>query len=509
MSDYAVEVENVSKHFGAVCALSDVTLSVRKGHIHALVGANGAGKSTLVKILDGVYPTGSYQGRVRVAGSEVVMRSPHDARRQGIAYVPQEIMVIEALSVAENIFVGQVGHGGGWWVSSRELHDRAQRFLRDHHLDLNPRTAAAHLSASQRQLVMIARALAVRPSVLVLDEATACLTEREVTNLFALVRRLRDQGQTCIFISHKLREVEELADRVTVLRDGRVAAEFDRGRFTHEAVVNAMIGRTLDVVCHGKETDKAGEVLRIERLSVPHPHLARRNVVEGVSFSVRAGEILGLAGLVGSGRSEVLNAIYGRLPHRGRIIVNGRPVRMRSPRQAHRAGIGLLTEDRKRDGLLFNLGVRENIGVGSLGRVSRFGVLRRRQETRFAEGFMHRLSIRASSSSAAVTTLSGGNQQKVILSRLLLARPSVLLLDEPTKGVDVAAKAEIYRILAELAGNGIALVVVSSELEELLTLCDRIMVLCRGRMTDLMTRAEAGEARIMRAATGDERVQEG
>ena len=508
MHPFAIEVENVAKEFGAVRALRGVSLRIRRGQIHCLVGANGAGKSTLMKILDGVYPTGEYRGTIRVDGQPVDLRSPHDAKQKGIGYVPQEITVIEGLSVAENIFVGQVRGPGRWWVSQRELCRRAGEFLRERHIELDPRLGVEYLTASQRQLVMIARALAVRPSVLILDEATTCLTERETGTLFDLIRRLRDGGLTCIFVSHRLREVEELADRITVLRDGAVVAEFDRGGYSADDVVTAMIGRRLESAAASSGAAPGGqEVLRVERLTVPHPHLAQRNVVEEISFSIRQGEIVGLAGLVGSGRSETLDAIYGRLPHRGRVFVAGRPVQQGSPRRSQQAGIGLLTEDRKRDGLLLNFSIRENITIGSLAAVSRFGLLSRRAETASAAIYMRQFGIHAPSVATPVTALSGGNQQKVILGRLLAAKPRILLLDEPTKGVDVGAKLEIYRCLFELARAGVGLLLVSSELSELLTLCDRILVLARGRLSDTIERAEATEARIMRAATGNAPVQ--
>jgi ribose transport system ATP-binding protein len=503
MSDDAIEFEGISMSFGAVQALDDVNLRVGRGRIHALLGANGAGKSTLLKILSGVYPAGMYRGTISIGGAAFAPRGPSHALRLGIAYVPQEISVIEPLSVAENIFVGHTGRPGGWWVSRRELNQRARDFLREHAIDLDPSLPAALLNASQRHLVMIARALAVRPAVLILDEATASLTDHETGNLFVLLRRLRDKGQTCLFVTHRLQEVEDLADRVTVLRDGRLAGEFDRGGFTSDAVVTAMIGRSIDKTDRPERAFSPGdEVLRVEDLTIPHPRLAHRHVVDGVSFHLRRGEILGLAGLVGAGRSETLNALYGRLPHRGRVYIAGRAVRLESPQQAHRVGIGLLTEDRKRDGLLFNLDVRANVTVGALPALSRLGWLDRRRETQLAAEYFRLLSIKAPSLAAAVTALSGGNQQKVVLARLLLARPAILLLDEPTKGVDVAAKAEIHRLLLELARQGIAIVLVSCELDELLTLSDRIMVLSRGRVTDAMPREQASAARIMLAATG-------
>lgn len=507
MQGPAVEFQNVSMSFGPVRALENVSFAVRAGGVHALLGANGAGKSTLLKILCGVYPAGGYGGAVLVNGRPAAFRAPHDALRQGIGYVPQEITVIEALTVAENIFVGRTGiDGTGVLVAHGELRARAARLLAEHRIDLNPAALVDTLSASQRQLVMIARALATRPAVLILDEATACLTDRETENLFALVRSFTKQHLTTMFVTHRLREVEQLADRVTVLRDGRLAAEFARDEIRHERMVTAMVGKTLEAE-KPRGASAAPVVLRVENLCVPHPRLARRNVVEQVSFELRRGEILGLGGVVGAGRTEVLSALYGRVPHQGHIEVEDRPVRIRSPRQAATLGIGLLTEERKKDGLLFNLPLFKNMTLGALGRAAQHGLLTGGRERAFVGGLFRQLAIRAPSVNVMPATLSGGNQQKVILARLLLAEPRVLLLDEPTKGVDVGAKAEIYRLLFDLAARGIGILVVSSELPELLTLCDRILVLSRGRMTDQMTRSEASEQRIMLAATGHTRQE--
>ncbi len=506
MSELAIEMTGISKWFGCVQALRDVSFRARHGEVHALVGENGAGKSTLVRILSGVHPAGSYGGTVRVNGMPVELRSPYDARTKGIGYVPQEISVIDSLTVAENILVGRTGRGGGPWVSQRELEDRAGRLLRDLGIELDPRLPAGRLPASQKQLMMIARALAAAPSVLTLDEATACLTHREAGGIFELVHRLRSRGQCCIFVSHRLPEVLDLADRVTVLRDGVVSAELDRDRFTREDLVRAMVGglpTTPESLQAPRSQPAGGEpILRVEGLTVPHPWLAGRNVVEDVTFEVGRGEIVGLGGLVGSGRSEVLGAVYGRLEHRGRIFVDGRPMRITSPRRARRAGIALLTEDRKLDGLLFNFDIGRNITIGSLPAVSHAGFIDRGAETRHAGRFLRELSIRAASASTPVASLSGGNQQKVILARLLLAQPRILLLDEPTKGVDVGAKAEIHRIIRNLARAGAGIVLVSSELPELLSLGDRIVVLARGRVTGVFARGEATEGRVMLAATG-------
>ena len=351
-------MRDISKSFPGVRALSEVTIQVEQKSIHALIGENGAGKSTLMKILDGVYPAGSFEGQILLRDHQVSLSSPFDARKQGIGYVPQEISVIEGLTVAENIFVGRWNEGGGGIVSFKKLFARAAELLDSMKIQLNPHRQVVTLNASQRQLVMIARALATRPSVLILDEATACLTLDETQNLFGVVRHLRELGLTTIFITHKMSELFEIADHATVLRDGTVAAEFEREQFDEHEIVAAMVGRKIDNFYPARDSAIGDqEIFRVENLTVPHPHLANRNVVEGVSFSVRRGEILGIGGLVGSGRSETVNALYGRLPHSGRVFVEGREIAVHTPRDAKASGLGLLTEDRKLDGLLFNFSI--------------------------------------------------------------------------------------------------------------------------------------------------------
>jgi len=501
--DYALEMLDIVKEFPGVKALRGVTLQVRPGYVHALMGENGAGKSTLMKILDGVYPAGSYQGRMVIDGQEVAFGSPHDARTRGIGYVPQEINVLESLTVAENIFVGQTATGGGFLVSQRALADRAGRLLDECNIGLDPRRPISTLAASQRQLVMIARALSTNPRVLILDESTSSLTLEETGNLFRIVRHLQSRGVTCLFITHKMAELFELADRVTVLRDGAVVSHFQRGGFQEGDIVSAMVGRRIDQFYPHRDSPIGDvEVLKVQGLTVPHPHLARRNVVEDLSFTLRGGEILGIAGLVGSGRTETVNALYGRIPCRGQIEIQGRPAKIRRPRDARRLGLGLLTEERKKEGLLFNFGIRENISINHLAGVSRFGLLSRRKENQIARLYMQQLAVRAPSTTTPVLNLSGGNQQKVVLAKALVAGPTVLMLDDPTKGVDVGAKNEIYKLMLDLARQGIAQIVISSELPELLAMCDRLIVLWRGKKTAELTKQQATQEKVMLAATG-------
>ncbi len=496
-----LEMNHITKRFPGVLALDDVSFRVRQGEIHGLIGENGAGKSTLMKVLSGVYGVDSYEGELLLAGKKLGLRSPHDARREGIGVVPQELSVIESLTVAENVVVGQYNKGGPF-VDPRGMRKAVSQFLASFNVTLDAGQLVYRLTAAQKQLVMIARALYANPRVLILDEPTSSLSLTEIANLFDVLRDLRARGVTCVFITHKLAEIEELADTVTVLRDGRVTGVFSRGSFTESDLIAAMVGRKIENLYPQRDSVIGQEVvLAVEHLTIPHPVIANRNLVEDVSFSLRQGEVLGLAGVVGAGRSEVVNALVGRMPHAGRILVNGKEVRIRSPQDAKRHGIALVTEDRKVDGLLTNMTVRPNITINSLPLISRLGLLDGRIETRYAADYREKLNIRTPSLETMITNLSGGNQQKVILARLLLAGPRILLMDEPTKGVDIGAKNEIYRIMVELVRNGISIIMISSELPELLAMCDRFVVLAGGRVQDEFPKSEASEYRVVAAAT--------
>jgi ribose transport system ATP-binding protein/D-xylose transport system ATP-binding protein len=496
---YLLETHGLGKHFAGVQALRDVDFRVQPGHIHALVGQNGAGKSTLVKILNGVYAAGSYEGVVRLKDVAVRFSSPADARARGIAYVPQELQVLENLSIAENIFVGQTGLERKALVRFAALNERAARLLNRLGVRLDPRAPVATLSAAQKQLVMIARALATEPSVLMLDEPTASLSVHETDRLFLIFERLRAEGVTMILITHRIPEVLALADWATVLRDGRIVAEMPRAKFHEDAIVAAMVGRRIDLLFPPRDTAaNTEELLRVEHLRIPRAG-GGADIVSDVRISVRRGEVVGLAGLVGSGRTEVLSAIYGRIAHEGRIYVDGQEAIIRRPADALKAGIAMLTEDRKNAGLLFNLPLGQNITLGNLRLFARHGVIDRDRENQTARASMQAFDIKASSFRADVAHLSGGNQQKALLARVLVRTPKVLLLDEPTKGVDVGTKREIYRLILRLADQGMGLIVVSSELPELLGLCDRCLVLSNGAIVDQFVKGEGGEERILQA----------
>jgi ABC-type sugar transport system ATPase subunit len=494
-----IEARGIVKSFSGVQALRGVDFSVMPGEIHALLGQNGAGKSTLVKILNGVHPAGSYSGTITLDGAEANFASPFAARAAGVAYVPQEIEVLEQLSVAENVFAGLTNLGRGFLVHHGRLEARTRELFGQFGLKIDPRALVASLTSAERHLVMIARALAMKPRVLMLDEPTASLSGAEVEGLFEVLRRLKAQDVTMIYITHRLPEVMTVCDRVTVLRDGRVAAEIARGEFNEEQFIFAMSGQRLSRLYPDHEPPRDSPVaLGVRNLSSKGHSGAHGDPID-INFDIRAGEIVGLAGLLGSGRSEILHAIYGRAAFSGEVFVGGKPVAIRSPADARRAGIALLTEDRKRDGLLFNLGAGANITIGNLAALSHNGIVRGDKERSAILQAMRALNVKAPSPQASVAHLSGGNQQKLLFARVLMRAPKILLLDEPTKGVDAATRHEIYRLVVELAAKGVALLVVASELEEVIGLCDRCLTIADGRIVDEFTRNEGSEERVLRA----------
>jgi ABC-type sugar transport system ATPase subunit len=489
-----IQADGVHKRYGGVHALRGAGISVYPGEVHTLVGENGSGKSTLLRILSGQIQPDA--GSITLAGRPLSVRNPTDALRQGIATVTQETTLAPDLSIAENVFLGHrmaARHGFIDWRRTRAL---ARQALARLDLDLDPGTIVRRLRPDQQQMVEIARALSIDARVLILDEPTSSLTDDEVRSMFGLVRRLRDDGVAVIFVSHRLSEIFELADRVTVLRDGHTvgggpATEFDRPK-----LIDLMVGRALiDTQPQAAQDRDAATVMRVRNLSLP-------GVFDSIDLDVSAGEIVGLAGLVGAGRSELLEALFGLRRAHGTVEVGGRAVGYRRPQQAVRDGVAFVPADRKRQGLVLQMSVRDNLMMASTSRAARIRTPRASRELTTVRQVISELQIRTHSPRAPVSTLSGGNQQKVVLGKWLTTSPKVMMLDEPTRGVDIGAKAEIYRLLFSSAERGLGILVSSSETPELLTLCDRILVLFRGRIVAALARADATEARIAHFAGG-------
>lgn len=486
-------------------ALSDVSLEVSAGEVHAVCGENGAGKSTLMKILTGVHPTGTFDGTIEMEGSEVAFRSVSDSEERGIAIIHQELALVPYLSIAENIHLGSEITRRGL-VDWRETHLRAAELMSRVGLNENPETRVADLGVGQQQLIEIAKALAKDVKVLILDEPTAALGESDSDRLLDLVRGFRDQGITCIVISHRLREVLSIADRITVIRDGatietmrRDDPETNEGR-----IIRAMVGRDLNSLFPPRDPDIGEELLRVENWRVHHPTDPDRVVIDDVSFSVRSGEIVGLAGLMGAGRTELAMSIFGRTygsKITGSVYKNGARIDVDTVRRAIENGLAYATEDRKQYGLNLVSDIQTNVSLVALDRLSRGGLLDQFRERKIADAYRYKMNVKAPDVHAITGNLSGGNQQKVVLSKWLFANPDVLILDEPTRGIDVGAKYEIYGFINELAAQGKGIVLISSELPEILGLSDRIYTLAEGRITGEVTRADATQERLMRSMT--------
>ncbi len=491
-----VEVQHVSKRFPGVQALKDVSVTIERGQIHALVGENGAGKSTLMKILAGLYRP--EEGRILFNGEEVTFRSASEALDKGISTIYQELLLCPNLTVAENIFLGREPTTGPF-LSNEVIAECRRQLDRVGFKDIKPTARVADLTVAQQQMVEIAKALALDSALIIMDEPTSSLTPAEVQHLFATMRQLKVQGKAIIFISHRIEEVFEIADHVTVLRDGELVASRPIREVTHDEVVRMMVNRELAKVLSSRHEGQRGEVLLEAR------DLTRQGVFEHISFRLHKGEVLGFAGLIGAGRTEVMRAIFGidRLDS-GEVYVRGKRVNIRSPQEAIRAGLGMATEDRKDDGLFGALSVRENMTMANLGLgplTGLLGFVQRRKEVELARRFVQSMSIRTPGLATPIISLSGGNQQKVILSRWLMTEPGVLILDEPTRGIDVGAKAEIHKLIRLLAEEGRGIIVVSSELPELLAVSDRIIVMREGVQTAELVTSRTNQEEIMTFAT--------
>ena len=499
-----LEMRNIVKEFPGVRALDGVSFTLNAGEFHSLVGENGAGKSTLMKVLSGVYPHGTYEGDILIDDQVRQFRGIRDSENAGVAIIFQELSLVKELTVGENIFLGKEPSKFGV-INWSELYHRTSKLLQELNLSIDPRVPVGNLGIGQQQLVEIAKALSKEAKILVLDEPTAALTESEVETLFTILRDLKARGVGMVYISHKLNEVFEMSDRVTVLRDGRTVGTHTAANLTKERVIELMVGREVGNIFPEPDHELGETVLEVRDLTAYSLDAANKKLVDSVSFSVRKGEVLGIAGLMGAGRTELLMSIFGAWPgkYSRKLFIDGREAHIDTCADAIRAGVGFVTEDRKRFGLILEQTILDNMTLAGLKRISGAFLTDRTKETIAANGPMKSLRVKANSPLTIAGTLSGGNQQKVVLGKWLLTNPKVLFLDEPTRGIDVGAKQEIYAEINKLAETGLAIVLVSSELPEVLGLSDRVMVLHEGRVTGEFTRRDATPEKVMSAATGN------
>ncbi|HKJ67100.1 MAG TPA: sugar ABC transporter ATP-binding protein [bacterium] len=495
-----LSTRDISKSFPGVRALKEVSCDFYAGQVNAVVGENGAGKSTLMKVICGIYP--DFEGSITLEGEPVAFTNPREAEQQGIAIIHQELNLIPQLTVGENIFLGREPVSRLGFIDYRKMYGDSSELLQRLRLNVAPDTSVSKLRVGQQQIVEIAKALSSDAGILIMDEPTSAISEHEIDILFELIDSLREQGVTIIYISHKLDELFRIADHVNILRDGRLIDSSRIRDITRDEIVRKMVGRDIEEFFVKEVVDFGEEILRVIDLSLQHPTRPDGYLVKEVSFSVRKGEVMGIFGLMGAGRSELLECVFGVHPGEstGKIFLDGRIVRIDSPHTAIRAGIGLVPEDRALEGLILGMSVSKNISLANIQNVERSGFVNSRIENKLAAKYIDQLDIRTPSPQQIVEYLSGGNQQKVVIAKWLATNPRILMLDEPTRGIDVNAKNEIYRLISELANTGLGLIVVSSELPEILSIADRIMVLSEGRKTGEFRQAQASEEVLMKAA---------
>ncbi len=499
--DTIISIRNVGKQFAAVKALDGVSFDVKQGELVALCGENGAGKSTLMKILSGVYT--DYDGEIEVDGQVVNFQSTREAEKAGVSIIHQELNLVEQLSVAANVFLGREIRNAIGLRDDKAMQRRSNELLRELECSVDAKQLAGSLRVGDQQLVEIAKALSVNARILVMDEPTSALTESEVARLYRVIAKLRERGTTILYISHKMEEVFHLSDRVVVLRDGQFVAQQNTSDLTPDKVTELMVGRPLDTMDLGPKGQRGEKLLEVKNLGLPWPGHARGYRLKDISFDLHAGEVLGIAGLMGAGRTELMEAIFGasEYPPSGEVFLAGKKIAPAHPREAINEGIALVTEDRKRLGIFTAMNVGRNISLCDLRSMRRGPLVSDGAETEAGRRMVDKLKVKTDGLRASILSLSGGNQQKCIVGRWLLTNPVVLLLDDPTRGVDVGAKAELYRIIRELCNEGLGVIVTSSELPEILTLSDRIMVLNEGRQTAMFNRDEATQEKIIQAAT--------
>lgn len=489
-----IEMRGIDKSFGSHQVLKQAGFTLESGEVHALMGENGAGKSTLMKILTGVYTKDA--GTVLVDGKEVNYKNPQEAEKAGIVFIYQELNVMFDLTVEENLFMGKEIHGKFGICDKKAMQKKAQEALNILGVNISPKTVMAELSVGQQQMVEICKALMADAKVIIMDEPTAALTQSETVALFKVIESLRKKGVSMVYISHRMEEIFELCDRITVLRDGSYIGVKNIPETNMNEIVKMMIGREIGERYPSRNVKIGKEVLKVKELT-------RKGTFHDVNFSVRAGEVLGVSGLMGAGRTEIMQAIFGNLSYEsGTIEIDGKEVKISNPRQAMEHGIGFITEDRKTEGLMLDKSIRENISLCNLRRISKSSVISREAEKNMVAEAIKDLRIKCFGSYHECNNLSGGNQQKVVLAKWILTNPKILILDEPTRGVDIGAKKEIYSIINKLAAQGVAIIMVSSELPEVLGMSDNIMVVREGEVRGIISYEEANQERVMTLATG-------
>lgn len=503
MSEYILEMRNITKEFPGVKALDNVNLKVKKGEIHALCGENGAGKSTLMKILSGVYPYGTYEGDIIIDNEVKQFHNIKDSERSGIAIIYQELTLVKYMTVGENVFLGEEPVKGGV-IDWMKVYSETGRLLKELKIDVNPYTKVMNLGIGHQQMVEIAKAISKKAKILILDEPTSALTESETEHLLNILRDLKKNGVTCIYISHKLNEVFDIADSITVLRDGKTITSDKKENFTENKVISLMVGRELTQRFPRVKHTPGDVVFEVKNYTVYDPEIPGKKLIDNVSFKVRKGEILGLAGLMGAGRTELTASIFGAFKGRkeGEIYLNGKKIEINNPNDAIKHGIAYLSEDRKRFGLVTLMDVQENIALPNYERISRFSVINNNAKVKYADKYVKELRVKTPSLKQRVSNLSGGNQQKVVLGKWLMSDPKVLILDEPTRGIDVGAKFEIYNIMNQLIDMGVCVIMISSELPEILGMSDRILVIHEGKINGEFLIDDADQEKIMYCATG-------
>ena len=489
-----IEMRGIDKSFGSNQVLKQAGFTLESGEVHALMGENGAGKSTLMKILTGVYTKDA--GTVLVDGKEVNYKNPQEAEKAGIVFIYQELNVMFDLTVEENLFMGKEIHGKFGICDRKAMQKKAREALNTLGVDISPKTVMSELSVGQQQMVEICKALMADAKVIIMDEPTAALTQSETIALFKVIESLRKKGVSMVYISHRMEEIFELCDRITVLRDGSYIGVKNIPETNMNEIVKMMIGREIGERYPSRDVKIGKEVLKVKGLT-------RKGTFHDVSFSVRAGEVLGVSGLMGAGRTEIMQAIFGNLSYEsGSIEIDGKEVKISNPRQAMEQGIGFITEDRKTEGLMLDKSIRENISLCNLGRISKSSVISKEAEKNMVAEAIKDLHIKCFGPYHECNNLSGGNQQKVVLAKWILTNPKILILDEPTRGVDIGAKKEIYSIINKLAAQGVAIIMVSSELPEVLGMSDNIMVVREGEVRGIISYEEANQERVMTLATG-------